>query len=73
MTGLNVQSKDLSGQNPIEREHVENSSAVREMLLKRGIFPESLPAAEDIKKVQRKLDGEGKKMLKETKKGNKKK
>ena len=32
MTSLNVQSKDLKGQNPIENEHVENRSAVRKML-----------------------------------------
>lgn len=33
MTGLNVQSKNLKGHNPIEKEHVDNSSAVRRMLL----------------------------------------
>ena len=68
MTGLNVQSKDLVGQEPIEREHVDNSTAVRIMLVERGIFPEDLPAAEDVKKVQRKLDGDNKKVLKESKK-----
>ena len=73
MTGLNVQSKNLKGQNPIEKEHVDNSSAVRRMLLERGIQPENLPPAEDVKKIQRKLDGEGKKMLKDVKKPNKKK
>ena len=67
MTSLNVQSKDLQGQSPIEQEHVDNSSAVRNMLLKRGIQPENLPAADDVKKVQRKLDSEGKKLLKDTK------
>ena len=72
MTGLNVQSKDLKGHNPIENEHIDNSAAVREMLLKRGIRPENLPAAEDLKKVQRKFDGDDKKILKETK-GKKKK
>lgn len=52
---------------------MDNSSAVRKMLVERGIHPENLPAAEDVKKVQRKLDGEDKKVLKETKKGTKKK
>ncbi len=72
MTSLNVQSKDLTGHNPIEREHLDNSGAVRTMLLERGIIPESLPPAEDVKKVQRKIDGQDKKVLKESKKsGNK--
>ncbi|HSN08190.1 MAG TPA: hypothetical protein VLS85_04085, partial [Hanamia sp.] len=64
MTSINTQSKDLKGQNPIENEHIENSKAVREMLTKRGIVPENLPPAEDVKKLQRKLQGEEKKMLK---------
>jgi DNA-damage-inducible protein D len=68
MTGLNVQNKDLKGQTKIEREHIENNVAVREMLTKRGIVPENLPAADDVKKLQRKLDGDEKKLLKDTKK-----
>ena len=64
MTSINVQSKDLKGQSPIEKEHIDNSHAVREMLTKRGIIPENLPPAEDVKKLQRKLESEGKKMLK---------
>jgi len=71
MTGLNVQSKDLKGHNPIEKEHIENNMAVREMLTKRGIVPENLPPAEDVKKLQRKLDGDDKKILKNSKKKNK--
>jgi DNA-damage-inducible protein D len=67
MTGLNVQSKDLKGQNKIENEHVENNKAVRNMLTKRGIIPESLPPVEDVKKVQRKLVSDDKKVLKESK------
>lgn len=50
MTGLNVQSKDLKGQNPIEKEHIDNNLAVRKMLNERGIVPENLPPAEDEKK-----------------------
>ena len=68
MTGLNVQSKDLKGQVGIEKEHVDNSQAVRDMLTKRGIVPENLPAAEDVKKVQRKLNSDEKKLLKGKKK-----
>ena len=68
MTGLNVQTKDLKGHDPIEKEHIDNSSAVREMLTKREIFPENLPPAEDVKKLQRKLESDEKKMLKGKKK-----
>lgn len=68
MTGLNVQSKDLKGQTKIEKEHVDNNKAVRDMLTQRGIVPENLPPAEDVKKLQRKLDGDEKKVLKGTKK-----
>lgn len=64
MTGLNVQTKDLMGQRSIESEHVDNNSAVRKMLHDRGIVPENLPPAEDIKKIQRKLQSEEKKVLK---------
>ena len=68
MTGLNVQSKDLKGQNKIEKEHIDNNLAVREMLTKRGIVPENLPPGEDVKKLQRKLDSDEKKVLKGAKK-----
>lgn len=68
MTGLNVQSKDLKGQTKIEKEHIDNNFAVRNMLTQRGIVPENLPPAEDVKKLQRKLDGDEKKLLKGTKK-----
>ena len=63
MTSVNVQNKDLKGHNPIEKEHVDNNAAVRNMLLDRGIKPEELPAAEDVKKVQRKLEKEDNKGL----------
>jgi DNA-damage-inducible protein D len=66
MTGLNVQNKDLKGQTKIEKEHIDNNLAVRNMLTQRGIVPENLPAAEDVKKLQRKLDGDEKKILKGT-------
>lgn len=55
MTSVNVQKKDLYGQNSIEKEHVDNNTAVRNMLISRGITPEKLPAEEDIKKVERRL------------------
>lgn len=69
MTSINVQSKDLTGVPPIEKEHIDNNLAVRKMLIKRGIKPEELPPADDVKKLQRRLDSEDKRVLKDTKKG----
>lgn len=63
MTSVNVQQKDLQGMPSIEREHVENNEAVRNMLLSRGIVPEQLPAGEDVKKVERRLASDEKKVL----------
>ena len=63
MTGINVQNKDLKGQNPIEKEHIDNNDAVRNMLIIRGIHPENLPASEDVKKTKRKLVSAEKKAL----------
>ena len=63
MTSVNVSSKDLRGEGPISNEHVDNNKAVRKMLINRGIIPENLPAAEDVKKTERRLAGEEKKLL----------
>ena len=68
MTSVNVQQKDLHGQISIEREHIDNNSAVRNMLLDRGIRPEALPPAEDVKKVERRLKADEKKILPKKKK-----
>ena len=64
MTNVNVQAKDLYGQSPIEKEHIDNNTAVRDMLLQRGIKPEQLSPNEDIKKVQRRINKDNKKNLK---------
>ena len=64
MTSVNVQTKDLHGESSITREHVENNAAVRKMLTERGIVPENLPPAEDVKKVERRLASEEKKLIK---------
>ena len=68
MTSVNVQTKDLHGEESITREHVDNNAAVRKMLTERGIIPEDLPVAEDVKKVERRLASEKKKMLGKKKK-----
>lgn len=68
MTSVNVQQKDLYGQTGIECEHIDNNTAVRNMLLDRGIRPESLPPAEDVRKVERRLKADEKKILPKKKK-----
>lgn len=70
MTSVNVEQKDLRGHSSIEKEHVDNNAAVREMLLGRGIIPENMDAGEDVKKVERRLQSEEKKLLKNKKKKN---
>ncbi|MBO6004984.1 MAG: DNA damage-inducible protein D, partial [Verrucomicrobia bacterium] len=55
MTNYNVEQKDLQGEYKITAEHVQNNVSVRNMLGERGITPEDLPPAEDIKKVERRM------------------
>lgn len=68
MTNYNVEQKDLMGEAPITGEHIQNNLSVRDMLGKRGIQPENLPPAEDIKKVERRVAKEEKAVEKSTKK-----
>ncbi|MDR2813126.1 MAG: DNA damage-inducible protein D [Prevotellaceae bacterium] len=68
MTNHNVDAKDLQGEVPITSEHVQNNHSVREILGKRGIKPEELPPAEDIKKLERRAASEGKTIEKSAKK-----
>lgn len=63
MTNVNVQQKDLYGEGQISKEHIENNKAVRQIMIQRGIIPENLPPAEDVKKVERRLASEEKKAL----------
>ncbi len=72
LTSHNVLEKDLKGNGPITKEHVENNLAVRKMLEKRGVKPEELPPAEDVAKVKRRLLTDGKKILKDVRKKKKK-
>ena len=55
MTNYNVESNDLHGEPAITHEHIQNNQTVRQMLGQRGIKPEELPPAEDIKKLERKV------------------
>ena len=62
MTNYNVEEKDLQGERAITGEHVQNNLSVREMLGQRGIKPENLPPAEDIKKLERRVKSQEKKL-----------
>jgi len=68
MTNYNVEEKDLYGEQNITVEHIQNNQSVREMLGRRGIKPENLPPAEDIKKVERRMAKEEKQIAEGTKK-----
>ncbi|MBA4408861.1 MAG: DNA damage-inducible protein D [Bacteroidota bacterium] len=68
MTNHNVDGKNLHGEQSITSEHVQNNKSVRHMLGQRGIKPEELPPAEDIKKVERGVANDEKKIEKATKK-----
>lgn len=64
ITIFNAREHNLSNESTISNEHIINNEAVRKTLLERGIRPESLPAAEDVKKVERRLASDEKKSLK---------
>lgn len=62
MTNYNVEQNDLRGEQSITSEHVQNNRSVRSMLGQRGIKPEELPPDEDIKKLERRVKSEEKKL-----------
>ncbi len=64
ITIFNARQHGMGSESAISREHVTNNQAVRNTLLERGIRPETLPAAEDVKKVERRLVSEERKSLK---------
>ena len=63
ITIFNARQNGLTSEGAISHEHITNNDAVRRTLLERGIRPESLPPAEDVKKVERRLASEEKKSL----------
>jgi DNA-damage-inducible protein D len=52
---------------------MDNNKAVRKMMIDRGIVPENLPPAEDVKKIERRLTSEEKKALENKNKKDKNK
>ncbi|MGN7875279.1 DNA damage-inducible protein D [Roseateles sp. 22389] len=68
ITNTQVKQRDLRGETSITHEHVKNNRDVRKLLTDRDIVPEQLPAAEDVKKLERRLKSEAKKLPKQTSK-----
>ena len=62
ITVFNTKDKDLESERQISAEHITNNRSVRKILLDRGIEPENLPAEEDLKKLQRRISSESKKI-----------
>ncbi len=62
ITNFNVKQNDLRTEPGITGQHVRNNEEVRKLLVHRGIVPEALPPAEDVKKVQRRLTSQEKKL-----------
>ncbi|MCY4047791.1 MAG: DNA damage-inducible protein D [Candidatus Dadabacteria bacterium] len=63
ITIFNAKEQQMRTERDISREHITNNEVVRQTLLERGIRPETLPPGEDIKKVDRRLNAERKKSL----------
>lgn len=64
ITDFNVRKDQLKGVQRIGNEHVKNNKDVRAVLQKSNIVPEELPAEEDIKKLERRVKTQDKKLLK---------
>jgi DNA-damage-inducible protein D len=62
ITNFNIKQRDLRTETRITDEHVKNNREVRRLPVDRGIAPETLPPAEDVKKVERRLRSEQKKL-----------
>ena len=66
ITNHNVSQDNLQGEHAITREHVQNNESVRDMLGHRGIKPEQLPPEEDIKKLERRVKADEKKLVQQS-------
>jgi DNA-damage-inducible protein D len=69
ITNFNVLKNDLKGESTISQEHMKNNVDIRGLLGKNGIKPESLPAEEDIKKLERRVKSADSKIKKKKLKG----
>lgn len=62
ITIFNTREKSYSTEKSISAEHIKNNKGVRKLLLERGIKPEELPSEEDIKKLERRVKSEEKRL-----------
>ncbi|MGW8256939.1 MAG: DNA damage-inducible protein D [Thermoguttaceae bacterium] len=67
ITNFNIKRDDLRTEPTISREHARNNTEVRKLLANRNIVPENLPPAEDVKKIERRVQSEQKKLPKQIK------
>ncbi len=67
ITNFNVKKENLNGENRITFEHVRNNKKVRGILVESGIVPEKLPPEEDIKKLERRVSKDEKKIANDSK------
>ncbi len=68
ITTFNIKEKDLKSEATITQEHVQNNRDIRKLLGERGIRPEDLPPAEDVKKLERRVEAEKKTLRKQAQK-----
>ena len=66
ITNYNVKKENLYGEENITDEHIQNNKSIRGLLAERGIQPEELPAEEDLKKLERKVKSDEKKLIKKS-------
>jgi DNA-damage-inducible protein D len=66
ITNHNVKQNNLHGEESITGEHIQNNESVRGLLMDRGIKPEELPPAEDLKKLERKVKSDEKRLIKQS-------
>lgn len=66
ITNHNTRENNLHGEKSITNEHIKNNESVRGLLVDRGIKPEDLPASEDLKKLERKVKSDEKKLIKKS-------
>ncbi|EPJ44185.1 MAG: hypothetical protein OFPII_36320 [Osedax symbiont Rs1] len=64
ITNHNVRQNDLQGERPITEEHIQNNQSLRDMLGERGIKPEELAGEEDLKKLERRVKSDEKRLIK---------
>ncbi len=63
ITIYNAKQKNMKTESQISREHVTNNSSVRDTLISRWIVPEEVKPEPDIKKLEKQIDTETKKMI----------